>query len=80
MSGPSVVEDTPKPSVAFNLETILSDNHEAIEHSGTLDNGVTAVGWDEEGTETQAAEGYCVECEDQPAQVLCETCSDAYCE
>ncbi|KAG6861870.1 hypothetical protein C0995_011167 [Termitomyces sp. Mi166 len=77
---PSVVEDAPKPSAAFNLETILSDNHEAVEHPGTYSNGVSTVGWDEEGAETQAAEGYCIECEDQPAQVLCETCSDAYCE
>lgn len=62
---PSIVEDTPKPSTAFNLETILGDNHEAVEHPGVLSNGGSAVGWDEEGAETQAAEGYCVECEGQ---------------
>ena len=64
MSGtPSIVEDTPKANTAFNLETILSNNHEAVEHPGTFSNRASAVGWDEEGAETQAAEGYCVECE-----------------
>ncbi|KAF9450676.1 hypothetical protein P691DRAFT_664810 [Macrolepiota fuliginosa MF-IS2] len=66
----------------FSLENILSNNHDAIEHpTGT--SGVTstpAEGWDEEDTEKPPVEGYCIECEDQPAQVLCETCSDVYCE
>ncbi|KAG6828492.1 hypothetical protein H0H92_007807 [Tricholoma furcatifolium] len=78
-----MVEDSSKPAkpiAGFNLENILSDNHEAIEHPGTVENGVSATGWDEEVTEAQVAEGFCVECEDQPAQLFCETCSDAYCE
>ncbi|KAG6841853.1 hypothetical protein C0991_006260 [Blastosporella zonata] len=80
---PSVVQDASKPAnpiAAFSLETILSDNHEAVEHPGTLSNGISPTGWDEEVPENHAAEGFCIECEDQPAQVLCETCSDAYCE
>ncbi|EJD01551.1 uncharacterized protein FOMMEDRAFT_111459 [Fomitiporia mediterranea MF3/22] len=36
-------------------------------------------GWDEEDG-TTAKEGFCVECEDQPAQVNCEQCADNYCE
>ncbi|KAG6850643.1 hypothetical protein H0H93_010835 [Arthromyces matolae] len=78
----SETSDPPKQTASFTLESILSDNHEAVEHPGTLTNGsaVSAVGWDEEGVENQAAEGYCVECEDQPAQMFCETCSDVYCE
>ncbi|KAF8076739.1 hypothetical protein FPV67DRAFT_1472507, partial [Lyophyllum atratum] len=82
MSGtPSIIEDATKtanPITAFSLETILSNNHEAVEHPGS--NGVAPTGWDEEVPENVAVEGFCVECEDQPAQVSCETCSDAYCE
>ncbi|KAG6910775.1 hypothetical protein DXG01_007662 [Tephrocybe rancida] len=80
---PSAIEDASKPTnpiTTFTLETILSDNHETVEHPGTLSNGISVTGWDEEVPENTAAEGFCVECEDQPAQVLCETCSDAYCE
>ncbi|EJT99740.1 hypothetical protein DACRYDRAFT_17365 [Dacryopinax primogenitus] len=33
-----------------------------------------------EGEETVAKHGFCVECEDQPAQVHCENCEDDYCE
>lgn len=80
----------------FSLENILGANHESLEHPGI--EGAPASGWDEETPDTQAAEGFCVECEgdslaliccldlknlgesDQPAQVLCETCADNYCE
>ncbi|KAI0787179.1 hypothetical protein BC629DRAFT_1735323 [Irpex lacteus] len=37
-------------------------------------------GWDEEVKETEAAQGFCIECEDQPAQLHCEACADDYCE
>ncbi|GLB34139.1 putative protein of unknown function (DUF2009) [Lyophyllum shimeji] len=80
---PSIVEDAAmqtNPTTVFSLETILSDDHETVEHPGTRINDVTAAGWDEETSEKPVDEGFCVECEDQPAQVLCETCSDAYCE
>ncbi|KDR84043.1 hypothetical protein GALMADRAFT_219873 [Galerina marginata CBS 339.88] len=63
----------------FSLENILGENHDAVEHPGT-DRPEPATGWDEEDTEQPLAEGYCVECEDQPAEVVCETCADAYCE
>ncbi|TFK43820.1 hypothetical protein BDQ12DRAFT_196450 [Crucibulum laeve] len=64
----------------FSLENILSENHDTIEHPN-VDSATPAEGWDEEEVaEKPAVEGFCVECEDQPAQVLCETCSDAYCE
>lgn len=63
---------------AFSLENILGENHDAVEHPGT--NGVSAIGWDEEVPEKAVSEGFCIECEDQPAQVVCETCSDKYCE
>ncbi|KAF8165631.1 hypothetical protein B0H34DRAFT_689871 [Crassisporium funariophilum] len=68
----------PQSNGAFSLENILGKDHEAVEHPGT--DVTPATGWDEEDTEKTVAEGYCVECEDQPAEVLCETCADAYCE
>ncbi|KAG6843722.1 hypothetical protein H0H87_009341 [Tephrocybe sp. NHM501043] len=63
---PSAVDVASKPTnpiAAFTLETILSDNHEAVEHPGTLSNGISATGWDEEVAENHAAEGFCIECE-----------------
>ncbi|KAL0950208.1 hypothetical protein HGRIS_010200 [Hohenbuehelia grisea] len=64
----------------FSLENILGADHEAIEHPG-LPKSTPAEGWDEEeASDKPVAEGFCIECEDQPAQVLCETCSDNYCE
>lgn len=63
---------------AFSLENILGENHDAVEHLAAR--VAPATGWDEENIERPLVEGYCVECEDQPAEVLCETCSDPYCE
>ncbi|KAJ6451499.1 hypothetical protein C8R47DRAFT_1170128 [Mycena vitilis] len=63
---------------AFSLNNILSENHEHIEHPGT--NGVPVGGWDEEEAPKPVAEGNCVECEDQPAEVRCETCADVFCD
>ncbi|KAI0296092.1 hypothetical protein B0F90DRAFT_1811346 [Multifurca ochricompacta] len=59
----------------FSLETILGNDHEKLEHPD-----VRPEGWDEEATEREVAHGYCVECEDQPAEVRCDTCTDDYCE
>ncbi|TFK99154.1 hypothetical protein BDV98DRAFT_511020 [Pterulicium gracile] len=67
---------------AFSLQNILGDDHEHLEHP-EVQNGqenALAVGWDEEETSRPVAEGFCVECEDQPAEVLCETCEDQFCE
>lgn len=62
------------PTLAtFTLENILSENHENIEPTH-------AEGWDEETTEKPIAEGFCTECEDQPADLICENCGDPYCE
>ncbi|KAF9534128.1 hypothetical protein CPB83DRAFT_843724 [Crepidotus variabilis] len=81
---PNLATDSEVPDAtvagAFSLENILGDNHEALEHPGTNDAERDAKGWDEEEVETPLAEGYCVECEDQPAEVQCETCADPYCE
>ncbi|KAK2466002.1 hypothetical protein APHAL10511_001643 [Amanita phalloides] len=64
----------------FSLENILGENPEEVQHPDAKLNGSSATGWDEEPTERPLADGYCIECEDQPAQVFCETCSDTYCE
>ncbi|KAF9006664.1 hypothetical protein BDQ17DRAFT_1352168 [Cyathus striatus] len=64
----------------FSLQNILSENHQVVEHPGSLGVSAASTGWDEEETEKPLVEGYCVECEDQPAQVMCETCSDPYCD
>ncbi|KAI6040452.1 hypothetical protein EDC04DRAFT_2996863 [Pisolithus marmoratus] len=69
----------------FSLENILGDHHDAVEHPGLkrqeLDAPSTAAeGWDEESVNKPTSEGYCVECEDQPAEVRCDDCQDDYCE
>ncbi|KAJ3868948.1 hypothetical protein EV359DRAFT_31096 [Lentinula novae-zelandiae] len=68
-------------SGTFSLHNILSADHdsEAIENHPAL-NGEISRGWDEEATNRPAAEGCCIECEDQPAQLFCENCADAYCD
>ncbi|KAG2013219.1 hypothetical protein CC2G_010154 [Coprinopsis cinerea AmutBmut pab1-1] len=63
------------PTLAtFTLENILGHDHDKIENAH-------AEGWDEEVADKPVAEGYCVECEDQPADLICENCSDdPFCE
>ncbi|KIP08323.1 hypothetical protein PHLGIDRAFT_35011 [Phlebiopsis gigantea 11061_1 CR5-6] len=68
----------PAAPSAFSLDTILSDKSETLEHPDFKDK--PDGGWDEESTEHIAAEGFCIECEDQPAQLHCEDCVDNYCE
>ncbi|OCH95931.1 hypothetical protein OBBRIDRAFT_787776 [Obba rivulosa] len=65
-----------KPA-SFSLETILGDDHEQVEHPSAEE---APEGWDEEDHQMDAAQGFCVECEDQPAQLHCEACADDYCE
>ncbi|EGO02108.1 hypothetical protein SERLA73DRAFT_104408 [Serpula lacrymans var. lacrymans S7.3] len=74
--------DSNEKANTFSLENILGENHESLEHPGLKQQeGITPLGgWDEESAEKPVQEGFCVECEDQPAQVTCETCSDNYCE
>ncbi|KAI5893683.1 uncharacterized protein SCHCODRAFT_02622480 [Schizophyllum commune H4-8] len=71
--------DPPKANGGtLSLDNILGEDHEMLEHPGL--NGAPAGGWDEEATEHPVAEGFCIECEDQPAQVHCESCGDVYCD
>ncbi|KAG8937306.1 hypothetical protein FRC03_002746 [Tulasnella sp. 419] len=48
----------------------------------TVENTATDANNEEEDDEpeTVAQEGFCIECEDQAAEIFCETCADAYCE
>lgn len=61
----------------FSLNAILANDNENLEHPAFK--GKPEGGWDEE-TGTGALEGFCVECEDQPAQLHCENCGDNFCE
>ncbi|TDL29668.1 hypothetical protein BD410DRAFT_736748 [Rickenella mellea] len=70
---------TPHKHNGFTLAGILGSNHEEITHPGVNPNE-PAEGWDEEDTSNSPKDGFCVECEDQPACVFCETCVDNYCE
>ncbi|KAF7792842.1 hypothetical protein EIP86_003943 [Pleurotus ostreatoroseus] len=76
--------DTTEPAAeqsasnAFKLDAILRGDNEELETSDFVDK--TEGGWDEETKDAEVAEGFCIECEDQPAQVHCETCADDYCE
>ncbi|KZP06726.1 hypothetical protein FIBSPDRAFT_763913 [Athelia psychrophila] len=74
----SQAQPTPENAI-FSLENILS-NHDDLEHPKYREEDKPTGGWDEDSTEKPAAEGYCIECEDQPAQVHCETCADNFCE
>ncbi|KAF8841602.1 hypothetical protein BDN67DRAFT_901195 [Paxillus ammoniavirescens] len=78
-------DQEPESSGTFSLENILGANHEILEHPGLrqqeLDAPTTAAeGWDEESANRPVAKGFCVECEDQPAQLSCKECEDSYCE
>ncbi|KAH8118638.1 hypothetical protein DFH11DRAFT_690550 [Phellopilus nigrolimitatus] len=66
-------------NAGLSLAGILDVDHD--EDSYPVENMADekAEGWDEENG-VHAKEGYCIECEDQPAQVLCENCVDNYCE
>ncbi|KAH9854994.1 hypothetical protein C2E23DRAFT_883533 [Lenzites betulinus] len=81
---PSHEEAEPKGESSgntFSLENILGADHENVEHPTASKEALTPTGgWDEEPVQTKVAQGFCVECEDQPAQVFCESCSDNFCE
>ncbi|KAA1473360.1 hypothetical protein DENSPDRAFT_780015 [Dentipellis sp. KUC8613] len=65
----------------FSLAKILDGDHENMEHPDVRedsDSDDAANGGEKNGKEV--AEGYCVECEDQPAEVHCEVCLDDFCD
>ncbi|KAJ3531814.1 hypothetical protein NM688_g7519 [Phlebia brevispora] len=63
---------------ASKLDAILNGDGEVLNTPDSTDKA--DGGWDEEMKETEAAQGFCIECEDQPAELHCETCGDDYCE
>jgi hypothetical protein len=92
----SVASADQKDGHQFSLVNILGDHHELLEHPGVDSEDAVANGWDEEPMTQPTAEGFCIECEgcglsftcrliltccaDQPAQLLCEVCTDIFCE
>ncbi|KAJ1300553.1 hypothetical protein OPQ81_002207 [Rhizoctonia solani] len=72
-------QSKPNEDAKWTLSNIL-DNPDAFEAEMT--NGDEKAGEEEEIVEESngAEEGYCVECEDQPANVYCETCADDFCD
>ncbi|KAL4081405.1 hypothetical protein V8B97DRAFT_1863025 [Scleroderma yunnanense] len=69
----------------FTLKNILGGDHGALEHpcfkqQEPISASTAAEGWDEESVNRPTMEGYCIECEDQPAQLHCDGCQDDYCE
>ncbi|EIN10990.1 hypothetical protein PUNSTDRAFT_142865 [Punctularia strigosozonata HHB-11173 SS5] len=63
-------------SDGLNLANILGDT-EAFEKAQTAAQDTPS---DDEDSEKIAQEGFCIECEDQPALLYCEACADAFCE
>ena len=45
----------------FSLATILGEENDQLEHPDFKDK--PQAGWDEEVKDTEAAQGYCIECE-----------------
>ncbi|KAG8758943.1 hypothetical protein FRC11_002833 [Ceratobasidium sp. 423] len=70
-------QSKPNGEAQWTLSNIL-DNPDVFEAEMT--NGDEKV--EEEPVEENkgAEEGYCIECEDQPANVYCETCADDFCD
>ncbi|CCM00435.1 uncharacterized protein FIBRA_02467 [Fibroporia radiculosa] len=62
----------------FSLNGILNGDHDDLDDTTTKD--ALEGSCDEESHGSIAAQGFCIECEDQPAQLHCDTCQDDYCE
>lgn len=72
-------EDATKTaSASFSLAAVLNGDDDNLAHPTAKE--VPDEEWVEINRDGSVAEGFCVECEDQPAQVLCETCADVFCE
>ncbi|KAH8094943.1 hypothetical protein BXZ70DRAFT_345786 [Cristinia sonorae] len=70
------ISSTETPNApGFSLANILNGNDENLEHPDVREGGE-----DEKAESGHTVAGYCVECEDQPAQLHCEACQDDFCE
>ncbi|CAE6473108.1 unnamed protein product [Rhizoctonia solani] len=70
-------QSKPNGGSQWTLSSIL-DNPDAFESEMTNGDDTMVEEPVEEGK--GAEEGYCIECEDQPANMYCETCADDFCE
>ncbi|KAG9122058.1 hypothetical protein FRC07_001719, partial [Ceratobasidium sp. 392] len=70
-------QSTPAQPQGWTLSSIL-DNPDAFENE--VLNGDSETVAEEQDEEKPVEEGYCIECEDQPANVRCETCEDDFCD
>ncbi|KEP50440.1 putative adenylosuccinate lyase [Rhizoctonia solani 123E] len=70
-------QSKPNGGSEWTLSSIL-DNPDAFESEMT--NGDDVMGEEPVEESKGAEEGYCIECEDQPANTHCETCADDFCE
>ncbi|CAE6410694.1 unnamed protein product [Rhizoctonia solani] len=70
-------QSKPNGGPQWTLSSIL-DNPDAFESEMT--NGDDTMGEEPVEENRGAEEGYCIECEDQPANVYCEACADDFCE
>ena len=52
----------------FSLATILGEENDQLEHPDFKDK--PQGGWDEEVKDTEAAQGYCIECEGMSSSIL----------
>ncbi|KAI0080811.1 hypothetical protein K474DRAFT_1688960 [Panus rudis PR-1116 ss-1] len=72
-------------SAGLTLDNILNGTdddtlEQSVAGKGLQEKPEEGEGWDEETRDAPVAAGFCVECEDQPAQLHCETCGDDFCE
>ncbi|CUA69192.1 UPF0652 protein [Rhizoctonia solani] len=70
-------QSKPNGGPQWTLSSIL-DNPDAFESEMT--NGDDTMAEEPVEENRGAEEGYCIECEDQPANVYCEACADDFCE
>ncbi|CAE7088183.1 unnamed protein product [Rhizoctonia solani] len=70
-------QSKPNGDPKWNLSNIL-DNPEAFESE--MPNGDDTMAEEPIEEDKEAEEGYCIECEDQPASVYCEACADDFCD
>ncbi|KAF8597472.1 hypothetical protein BDV93DRAFT_610398 [Ceratobasidium sp. AG-I] len=71
-------QSTPAQPTGWTLASIL-DNPDAFE-AEVLDPADAAPEQEEVEEDKPAEEGYCIECEDQPANVRCQVCEDDFCD
>ncbi|KZT42998.1 hypothetical protein SISSUDRAFT_1040890 [Sistotremastrum suecicum HHB10207 ss-3] len=72
----SVSASSAVPTNGTSLSDILDGNHEDQFNEDSIPEAVE----EDEAIDVPPKHGFCVECEDQPAEIRCNTCEDDYCE